>query len=247
MPTDNAPDSHLETAARLLAEGRADAALAMLFEAWSNEPENIDLAVSYATLLAQAEREGEAEELFSSLAEESPDDGRVWNNWGYLLMGRGEIDGAIAKLRRALDICPHDFEAMVNMGIALDRLGRVEESLNLYRQAVDLHPDSPVAHNNMGAALWRSGKPEEALAAFRRALQLNPRDASAANNMGIIKLAQGELDEAEGLFRQTLAIDPGSQAALRNLNAAAKQRKQSAKKAAANKEETKCEKPRSLF
>ena len=219
-PTDSAPDERndvLAAAAGLLAEGEIDSAAKTLFDAWSANPGNRDLAVSYASLLAQAGREAEAEELFACLADEMPDDSRVWNNWGYLLLTRGEADLALAKLSRALELSPSDFEATVNMGIALDRLGRAAEALDFHRRAAEANPDSPVVFNNMGAALWRAGRKYEALEAFRKALALNPRDASAANNMGVIRLEAGEHAEAEGYFRQALSIDPASRAARRNL------------------------------
>lgn len=61
-------DHRLEEAARLLAEGRVDDAVELMFNAWSAAPENPDLAISYACLVARAGREREAEELFATLA-----------------------------------------------------------------------------------------------------------------------------------------------------------------------------------
>lgn len=238
-PTDAYDDPRLASAARLLAEGRHDDAGALLLDAWRAEPDNLDLAIAYASTLARSAREDEAEELFSTLADDCPKDARIWNNWGYLLLTRGEAERAVKKLEMALELSPDDFEAAVNMGIALDRMGKSDASLAYYRKALAIHPDSPVVYNNMGAALWRSNQPEEALAAFRSALRLNPRDASAANNMGIIAMSSGDLSEAEGYFKQALTIDPDSQAARKNL-AAARQRKE-------RKENTCQEKPSSLF
>ena len=235
----------LEIAARLLAEGNVDAALGAVFSAWSDRPDDTDLAISYATLLAKADREREAEELFSSLADESPKDGRVWNNWGYLLLSRGETDLALAKLNRALELSPDDFEATVNAGIALDRLGRIDEAIRHYRRAVELNPKSPVVFNNMGASLWRAGRIDEAREAFRQALALNPRDPGAANNMGVLKMASGDYEEAEGFFRQALKTEPDGGAAKRNL---AEARRRKRKNGTISESREKCqEKPPSLF
>lgn len=238
-------DPRLSEAARLMAEGEFDAAAELLFSAWSGDTGNLDLAVSYACLLARIGREPEAEELFATLSDESPSDSRVWNNWGFLLLGKGDVESAIAKLEAALAIAPDDFEALVNLGIALDRAGRVEESLEMYRRAATVNPGSPVAFNNMGAALWRSGRGGEALEAFRAALRLDPRDSSAANNMGIIRMSEGDFAEAAAFFRQALEIDPDSPAARRNLEAAQASLKANA--SGAKQKEKKCEKPPSLF
>ncbi|MDR0363132.1 MAG: tetratricopeptide repeat protein [Planctomycetota bacterium] len=234
-------NSTLGEASRLLAEGEIDRAAALVFAAWSGDRENLDLAVSYACLLARGGREAEAEDLFAALADESPGDARVWNNWGFLMLERGDVQGAIEKLGRALELVPDDFESLVNLGIALDRGGDAEGALAKYRRAVSLNPESPVAYNNMGAALWRGGRGGEALEAFRAALRLNPRDASAANNMGVIKMAEGDHAEAAAYFRQALEIDPAGTAAARNLKAAGRRAR------AAGKGKKKCRKPPSLF
>ncbi len=242
-------DPRLEEAARILGEGDPDEAARILLEAWSSDTGNIDLAVSYACLLARIGREAEAEELFATLADESPDDSRAWNNWGFLLLEKGDIAGAVYRLEKALRLVPDDFEALVNLGIALDRDGRTDESLQRYRQAAEINPHSPVVYNNMGAALWRSGNAQEALGAFRTALTLDPRDSSAANNMGIIKMAEGEFVQAAEFFRQALEIDPESTAAQKNLDAAGERMARAAKSAARpdDDKEKKCEKPPSLF
>ncbi|MDR2391730.1 MAG: tetratricopeptide repeat protein [Planctomycetota bacterium] len=235
----------LEAAARFLAEGNVDAALGVVFAAWSDRPEDTDLAISYATLLARADREREAEDLFSSLADESPGDSRVWNNWGYLLLTRGEADLALVKLNRALELSPGDFEATVNAGIALDRLDRLDEAIDHYQQAVTLNPGSSVVFNNLGASLWRAGRIAEAREAFRQALALNPRDPGAANNMGVLKMASGEYDDAEGFFRQALKTEPEGGAAKRNL---AEVRRRKRKSGTISESGKKCqEKPPSLF
>lgn len=244
-PHDAYDDPRLSAAARMLAEGRHDAALEFLLDTWKADPDNIDLAIAYASTLARSARETEAEELFSSLADDCPKDPRIWNNWGYLLLSRGESGRAVKKLEMALELAPEDFEAMVNMGIALDRMGRSDESLAFYKRALALNPDSPVVYNNMGAALWRSGNADAALDAFRNALRLNPRDASAANNTGIILMSGGNHAGAEGFFKQALEIDPDSKAARKNLAAAIRQRKAAHSD---HKETASCkEKPPSLF
>lgn len=238
-------DPRLSEAARLVAEGDFDAAVDLLLGAWSSDTGNLDLAVSYACLLARVGRQSEAEELFAMLAGESPSDNRVWNNWGYLLLEKGDVAGAIVRLEQALAIAPDDFEALVNLGIALDRNGRSDAALDCYRRAVAINPESPVAFNNLGTALWRLGRGEEALKAFRSALALNPRDASAANNMGIIKMAGGDLAEASAYFRQALEMDPDSLAAKRNIEAVGDRIRELETRAPGK--EKKCEKPPSLF
>lgn len=240
-----------EEAMQKVKDGDYEGAVATLFAAWSADRANLDLAIAYACLLTSIDRENEAEELFSALAEESPADSRIWNNWGFLLLQRGDVMGAIPRLEKALELSPADFEALVNLGIALDRNGRTAEAIRLYRQAVTVNPESSVVYNNLGTALWRSGEAEEALAAFRNAILYDPRDASANNNLGIIKLSQGHYREAAEFFRLALEIEPSGNAARHNLKAA-----EAALKEDSNRDKTlkpdvgrkkKCPEPPTLF
>ncbi|MGD0388725.1 MAG: tetratricopeptide repeat protein, partial [Tepidisphaeraceae bacterium] len=96
------------------------------------------------------------------------------NNLGNALLGKRQLDEAIAEFQLALRLKPESADIHRNLGTALYDKGRLEEAIAAHRQAIRLKPDYAEAYNNLGAALQRVGQKEAAAAAYRQAIRLKP-------------------------------------------------------------------------
>jgi len=139
------------------------------------------------------------------------------NNLGILLYQHGNIDGAMAEFREALQIKPAYAEAHINIGTAYLDHGRLEDAMAEFREALRIDPDHALAHFDLGNALLQQGRTEEATAEFHEALRLNSTLAPAHYNLGLLLFQQGKPDEAMAEFREALEIDPANVAAHNNL------------------------------
>jgi predicted O-linked N-acetylglucosamine transferase (SPINDLY family) len=90
------------------------------------------------------------------------------------LNDQGDLDGAVACYRRALELKPDHAEGHINLGVALSDQGKLAEAVACYRRALELKPDFAEAYNNLGGAFKEQGKLDEAAACYRRALELKP-------------------------------------------------------------------------
>jgi predicted O-linked N-acetylglucosamine transferase (SPINDLY family) len=149
-----------------------------------------------------------------------PDFAEAHSNLGNALKGRGDLEGAIACYRRAVELRPGFAEAHYNLGLALSELGRAEEAIACYRRAVELRPDYAAARNNLGNALKGRGDLEEAVACYRRAVELKPDYAAAQNNLGLALSDLGRVEEAVASFRRAIDLRPDSADAWNNLGLA---------------------------
>ena len=98
-----------------------------------------------------------------------------WLSIGYVLSGKGEIEGAVSALERGLDLCDRwSFRVwrarlVSDLGVAYVRLGRVEKGLQLATQAVSdgenmrLIADKPRLLVRLGQASLLAGQIEPAL------------------------------------------------------------------------------------
>jgi predicted CXXCH cytochrome family protein len=86
----------------------------------------------------------------------------------------GDLAGAEALLRRALDMDPRATSASVNLGEVLRARGDAAGALALLRAAVARNPDQPELQHALGLAEVRAGEPERALAALAAAERLAP-------------------------------------------------------------------------
>ncbi len=150
----------------------------------------------------------------------TPGNERAQNNLGLALQSRGQLDKAIAHLKRAVEIKPDYAPFHNNLGGALNDCGRFGEAIAHYEKALQLMPDLAEAHNNLGLALVAVGRPNEAIAHYQRALEIKPDYAEAYYNLGNALSARGELDQAIADYQKALEINPDFADACNNLGGA---------------------------
>ena len=76
---------------------------------------------------------------------------------------KGELEQAIALLRRATTLKPDHVQAHNNLGVALLEAMRLDEARAPLRRAIALDPNLALAHNNLGNVFWNEGRLDEAL------------------------------------------------------------------------------------
>jgi tetratricopeptide (TPR) repeat protein len=139
------------------------------------------------------------------------------NNFGTLLLQRGQTDEAFAHFQRALELYPNAPEIHNGLGNRLWHLGRLREALGELEEALRLDPNYAEAHNNLGNMLLRLQRRDEAVSHFATALKLDPNYAAAHSNLGNALLELGRGEEAADHFRQALNLAPDFLAAHYNL------------------------------
>jgi tetratricopeptide (TPR) repeat protein len=141
-------------------------------------------------------------------------------NLGTALKAQGDLEGAIAAYRRAIDLEPKFAAAHTNLGTALMAQGDLEGAIAAYRRALALDPKLAMAHYNLGNALYTKGDLAGAIAAFRQATALDPTFAPAHANLGTALKAQGDLEGAIAAYRRALDLNPKLAQAHYNLGVA---------------------------
>lgn len=127
---------------------------------------------------------------------------------GYLR--QGNLEQAVAKLQKAIDLNPKSAQAHATLALAYERMGLAEDAAIHYRRAVRLVDDDPVIDNIYGAYLCRQDQLDEAQKYLLKAAT-NPRyrtPEAAYNNAGLCAVRGDRWDEAEDYFRAALRINP---------------------------------------
>lgn len=150
-------------------------------------------------------------------------DTRGWigeNNWGNILMGKGELVEAERHFRLAIERNPGYAEAFNNLGVALVRQGRANEAVEPFSRALAVLSSYDEAEVNLGGAFSQLGEHERAIERYRRALQINTRNTAALINWANALLRLERPLEAIPLYESALAIEPGNSVARTNLGVA---------------------------
>jgi tetratricopeptide (TPR) repeat protein len=128
----------------------------------------------------------------------------------HLRDGRGDTDGAIADLERAIELNSNHAMAYMWYGMVMSARDP-ERSLSLLRQALELDPLSPLIHDNIADQLKRAGEYEEALKGYQRAVEIDPGFAIGYRDIADLYAgALGRPDEAIQWSERAVATDPGN-------------------------------------
>jgi tetratricopeptide (TPR) repeat protein len=114
-----------------------------------------------------------AEDWFGEAARQGPSLPFAFAEWGQSRLARGDLDGAIAELKRAHETGPHFADPLELFGEALMRKGDFGAAIGTFREADRDAPRWGKNHLRWGEALLRSGRFREARAQFETASGLD--------------------------------------------------------------------------
>jgi len=81
----------------------------------------------------------------------------------------GDLESAVAKYRRCVEIAPDFFDGWHALGMALMKLGRFDEAIDAGKQAVELRPNDQIGWTSLSLFYNRVGNIKEAEAAGAKA------------------------------------------------------------------------------
>jgi tetratricopeptide (TPR) repeat protein len=86
-----------------------------------------------------------------------------FSTYGNVLFQMGDLDGAVVKYERSLELRPRDWGVLLNLGLAYELLGRTSDAKAAYRQILAAPKDYPQqAIQKANDRLQRLGEPEGA-------------------------------------------------------------------------------------
>jgi tetratricopeptide (TPR) repeat protein len=126
----------------------------------------------------------------------------------------------IAHLKRAIEIFPDYYLALVRLGTEDARAGQYELAVPLLRHASKVNPHSTTAQITLGISLVELEKYQEAIPVLTLGKSLDPKSVNAHLYLGIAQLESGELKQAEENLRRAYELGGASRAALAHLHLA---------------------------
>lgn len=158
-----------------------------------------------------------AEPVLARAVALAPDLAFAWADLGAVRRLLGAVDGALAAMRRAVDLQRQrggesvDLEDAIN-GVLADA-GRPAEALAGARALVARHPAHALAHETLGHLLWEHGRElapgEDPLDAFRAAALAQPDNRTLQLSLARTLLTVRRPAEALPLLQRMRQRDPG--------------------------------------
>lgn len=131
----------------------------------------------------------------------------------HVTMGRiqlysGHLDLAEQTFQRAIELEPHNAEAIFGMAKVFEEQGRSKEAEELYRRAEALRPDYWDGYNKVGTFYAGQKRYAEAEAQFRHVIQLVPDNAFGYTNLAAVLIEQGKLAEGATMLEKAAQVSP---------------------------------------
>ncbi|KAI5093952.1 transmembrane and TPR repeat-containing protein 1 isoform X1 [Silurus meridionalis] len=167
--------------------GRYEEALQLYQEAAALQPDNKDVWLALAQVLAMAGRTKEAEEMTLGIISKSNSCIECYRLLSAIYSKQGNYTEALDALDRALQQEPMDpsvkAELHFSMGNQLREMNELDRAFESYKLAVALKPDQSQAWMNMGGIQHIKGDYVAARTYYQRALQLSPGSKLLKENL----------------------------------------------------------------
>ncbi len=145
--------------------------------------------------------------LWSDAISKSPQSAVVQMNYGFSLIGRGEVSAGREHLEKARELDPARVDLKIQNGIAYAGRGNIKQAILELSAALELDPQSVMAHYNIAILFEKLGWMDEAIQHYEKALALAPDFADAHNNLGILFAEDGDLVNAGLHFETAVRLD----------------------------------------
>ncbi len=129
-------------------------------------------------------------------------------NRGALRHASGDLVGAEADYRAAIEADPANATAHANLGYLLACLDRHAEAMDVDLVAIALEPERSAPWAHLGMSQVASGDPDAGLVSLARAVRLDVDNHFAWDAMGRTLLALGRVAEAESAWRSGVVAAP---------------------------------------
>ncbi|MFQ5525123.1 MAG: tetratricopeptide repeat protein [Thermoanaerobaculia bacterium] len=196
--------------------GDLDEALRLFEEALSIDNSLPFLHLGYGDVLQRAGRLDDAAAAFRMVLQLDPDSFKARYNLGVTLANQGDVESAIAMYEDALEVGPHDPEAVLawnNLGaIWLDR-GDTGRAMTLFEKAVAASGAHLESRYNLALILLADGAVDGAIGHLEAAASLAPNHEQVNLRLGLAYLEAGRGEDAFRSFLLVRRLYPANWAA----------------------------------
>ena len=174
-----------------------------------------DVYFVLATLLQEQNKIDDAITALKAAVKSNPDDFRVRQSLGKILLKRGQTDAAAKEMSEALRIRPDQIGIAQLLGMISYRNKDFSSAVGYFSRVVQAQPGNVSARVNLAGSLLSDGRTAAAVAQYRQALSEEPNIAIAVNNLAwtLATSSSPEIrngSEAVQLAERLCKLDPAS-------------------------------------
>ena len=126
------------------------------------------------------------------------------------LVQAGDLKGAEAEMRQAVELSPKEAEYLIRLGLILTMQERPKVAAIFYERALKLDPNNQTVRRLLAGSQWQSGRLDASEENLKLVLEANPRDSEALLMLGMVLLAAGRFLDAHAVAQKAAKAMPSS-------------------------------------
>ncbi|MCC6417223.1 MAG: tetratricopeptide repeat protein [Gemmataceae bacterium] len=167
-------ESLSQKAQRAITAGENETARRLYLQALGLRSDSPDIHYGLATVCFLLNDMTSAAYHFKEVTRLDPLRASAYVNLGAVYNRLGQLDDAIAVLRRGIQLDSNRSEGYYNLGLAYRRKGQLDLAIAAYREATRINPRMADAHFNLANLHLEKEQYNLAIAHYRQALELRP-------------------------------------------------------------------------
>jgi Flp pilus assembly protein TadD len=194
----------------LMEQNQVAEAIPVLRQAVERAPEEPIGHYALAVALSQTDQDREAVEEYHKACALNANPPAAWFDRLALSQARsGDLEGAIANLKKSLALDPADAGAEDSLGTVLFETGQAQEGEEHLRKAIAMAPDFADAYNHLGWELAKTARLDEAVVQLQKAIELRPTSVEYHANLGYVMGLRGDFAGAVPVFQKAVKLSEG--------------------------------------
>lgn len=187
----------------------------VLFETLLDQhPEETELKLMYASLLAAQGKNEEAKFQYQLVTEMEPENPGAWQELLRMSLQSQDLEEVIRVCKRCMELFPDSPEYYFYLGVAYYQQDKYEEAVQVYTDGLDVIsaenlPLRSDFYGQIGDINYQMGKMDKAFDAYEEALKCNEKNIVVLNNYAyFLSVANTDLKKAERMSAQTIKLEP---------------------------------------
>jgi tetratricopeptide (TPR) repeat protein len=215
---DHALPARMRTAGAMAKQGKLEEARKFLQQVATDNPaEEVQLTVTEAQLLRDANRHGDAFTLLGEALARQPEQPELLYDFALTAEKLEKFDLLESNLRKLMQVRPEHAHAYNALGYSFaERNMRLSEARKLIEKALELAPEDYYIIDSMGWVQYREGDLKGAAATLRRAYDGRP-DAEIGAHLGEVLWQLGQRDEARRVWQEAQKTAPENETLLKTI------------------------------
>ncbi len=196
----------VERASRLIAENKADQAIALLQPALNKNPRNTYLHLLLAQAYVRTNNFNHAERELKIASEISPGNAAIWRSLAEIYLRQKRWEDAANAYAKAAGFAKDNGISWFDAGLAYRQLDRNQEAAEAFRNCLAVNKYFGDAWYQLGISLMNLKQNQQAVAALQEATRLLPNSPDAHLWLGNALLSIGRQDEANVEFLKSFQL-----------------------------------------